>query len=69
MARGQKETSETAEEQVAKTESKYSKKQILASAKYANRHDILNALLTDGKEYTIAEVNNIMDGWFKKGAK
>lgn len=50
-------------------ESKYSKEQILASAKFANRHDILNTLLTDGKEYTIAEVNSVMDSWLKKGVK
>lgn len=54
---------------VGKTESKYSKEQILASATFANRRDILNALLDDGKEYTIAEVNNIMNGWLKKGVK
>lgn len=69
MARGQKDTSETTEAKAVETESKYSKEQILSSARYANRHDILNALLTDGKEYTIAEVDSIMDGWFKKGAK
>ena len=69
MAKGQKETSETAEVQPVKTESKYSKEQILASARYANRHDILNALLIDGKEYTIAEVDKVMDGWLKKGVK
>ena len=69
MARVQKDTSETTEAKVAATESEYSKEQILSSARYANRHDILNALLTDEKEYTIKEVNNIMDGWFKKGVK
>lgn len=69
MARGQKETSETKEAQTVETESKFSKEQILASARYSNRRDILNALLTDGKEYTIAEVEKIMDGWFKKGVK
>ena len=62
MAKGQRETSETAE-------SKYSKKQILDSAKFANRHDILNALLSNEKEYTIAEVNKVMEDWFKKGVK
>lgn len=70
MAKGQKETVETAEVQAVDTEkSKYSKEQILASARFANRHDILNALLTDGKEYTIAEVNDVMDSWLKKGVK
>ncbi|MCM1234108.1 MAG: hypothetical protein NC489_28735 [Ruminococcus flavefaciens] len=50
-------------------ESKYSKEQILGSAKFAGRRDILGALLADGEEYTIAEVGRVMDGWFKKGVK
>ncbi len=67
--KGQKEVTKTAETQAVKTETKYSKEQILDSAKFANRHDILNALLTDEKEYSIAEVNSVMDSWFKKGVK
>lgn len=69
MAKAQKEVPETAETQAVKTETKYSKEQILGSAKFANRRDILDALLTDGKEYTIAEVNSVMDDWMKKGVK
>lgn len=70
MANGQKETVKIAEAQAVGTgKGKYPKEQILASARFANRRDILNALLTDGKEYTIKEVNSIMDGWLKKGVK
>jgi len=61
-----KQTAGTAE---AKTGSRYTREQILASARFASRADILGVLLTDGKEYTIAEVNSIMDGWMKKGVK
>lgn len=63
-----KQTTETAEA-AGTAESIYSKEQILASAKFAGRRDILDVLLEDGKEYTITEVNSVMDGWMKKGVK
>ena len=37
-------------EVVQEAVSKYSKEQILASNKYYNRHDVINALWTDGSE-------------------
>lgn len=70
MAKSQKETMETAEGKVTKTaESRYTKEQILSSATFAGRRDILNVLLTDGEEYTIGKVNRIMDDWLKKEVK
>lgn len=64
-----KETNKQTAEAAGTAESKYSKEQILASAKFAGRRDILDVLLADGKEYTIAEVNSVMNGWMKKGVK
>lgn len=40
---------------LGKSEVKFSKEQLLASERFRNRRDILNALLSDEKEYTIAE--------------
>ena len=51
------------------SEIKYSKEQILSSVTFVDHHDMLDALLTDGKEYTVEEVSNIMDGWREKGVK
>ena len=69
MARNKKETVKNAEEQTVASEIKYSKEQILSSVTFVDHHDMLDALLTDRKEYTVEEVNNIMDGWREKGVK
>lgn len=48
---------------------KYGKVQILASAKYANRRDLINALLDDNNQYTIDEVEKIVNGFMKGKVK
>lgn len=48
-----------------KTENTYTKDQILMSEKYAKRRDLVNALLEDDKEYTIAEVDEMMEKFLK----
>lgn len=47
------------------TESVYTKAQILASKKYSNRQDILNALLVDGKSYPLSEVDALIEKFMK----
>lgn len=42
------------------------KEQIVSAKKYEDEVDIVNALLDEGKSYTLAEVDNIIDE-FKKG--
>lgn len=65
-----KETVDTAEvKETAKPEPGFTKEQILASAKYANRRDLLTVLLDDGKSYTAEQVEQAMNDWFKKGVK
>lgn len=64
------ETVDTAEvKETAKPEQGFSKEQILASAKYSNRRDLLTVLLEDGKSYTAEQVEQVMNDWFKKGVK
>ena len=64
------ETVDTAEvKEMAKSEQGFSKEQILASAKYSNRRDLLTVLLEDGKSYTAEQVEQVMNDWFKKGVK
>lgn len=43
----------------------FSKQQLVESRKYANRRDLLKALLTDGKTYTIAEVDAAIEKFMK----
>lgn len=43
----------------------YSKEQILGSKKYKNRRDALNAILADGKEYTVEEVDALLEKFMK----
>lgn len=45
--------------------SKYNKEQILASNKYYNRHDVINALWTDGSEKSIEEVDDMIEKFMK----
>lgn len=48
---------------------RFAKDQILSSEEYANRRDLLSALLDDGKEYTKDEVNKLMNGFLKSERK
>ncbi len=43
----------------------YTKEQLLASTKYANRRDVISALLDDGKTYTLDKVDALIDQFMK----
>lgn len=43
----------------------FTKEQMLASQKYANRRDIINALLVAGKTYTTAQVDALIEKFMK----
>lgn len=43
----------------------FTKQQLIESRKYANRRDLLKALLEDGKSYTIAEVDAAIEKFMK----
>jgi hypothetical protein len=47
----------------------FTKDQLLASKKYANRRDILNALLVAGETYTIAQVDALIEKYMKGPVK
>lgn len=47
-------------------EQKFSKEQILASARYANRRDLVDALLDKDKSYTFETVDSMIEK-YKKG--
>lgn len=44
----------------------FSKKRILSAKKYQHDIDVISALLSDTKTYTLAEVDKILADW-KKG--
>lgn len=48
---------------------KYSKNKLLTFAKYAKRVDLLGVLLVEGKEYTEAEVDAIIEKFMKGKVK
>ncbi len=43
----------------------FSKAKILASKRYINNRDALGAILDDKKEYTLAEVDDLLDKFMK----
>lgn len=50
------------------TEPMFSKEQILASARFANRRDLVDALLED-KSYTMKTVDNLVEKYMKGQVK
>ncbi len=51
------------------TESKFSKEQLLAAKCFENRRDIVDALLVQGKQYTIKEVQQKIENYMKGKVK
>ena len=47
------------------TEPMFSKEQILASARFANRRDLVDALLDEDKSYTMKTVDNLVEKYMK----
>ena len=52
-----------------KVGSKFSKEQLLSSKKYANRRDLVDALLEDGKEYATDDVDKKIESFMKGKVK
>jgi len=47
------------------TEALYTKEQILSSKKYSHRKDVLNVVLKDNQQYTLKEVDELIDNFMK----
>lgn len=52
-----------------KQENTFTKEQILASDKYANRRDVLGAILSDDKTYTFEKVDSLLEKFMKGKVK
>ena len=51
------------------TELWFSKEQILASARFANRRDLVDALLDENESYTLETVDNLIQKYVKGRVK
>lgn len=49
-----------------KKEPKFMKKQIMKAAKYKDMTDLVGALLQDGQEYTLKQVDKMVEEYLKK---
>lgn len=63
-AEAQTEVEAVATEQPA--EIQYTKAALAGSKRFQNRRDLLNAILDDGKEYTITEAENAINNYLNK---
>lgn len=45
----------------------FSKQKVLTLKRYAKRRDLLSALLKDGGDYTLDQVDGLINDFFKKG--
>lgn len=55
----------TANTEQATTTPTYTVEQLAASKRYANRRDIIRALLEEGKTYTLDEVDRLIEMYMK----
>jgi len=67
LAATKKATAEPAK--VEQTEPKFSKEQIIESVKYANRRDAVDALLDDNEQYTMTQVDDLIEKLMKGKVK
>lgn len=66
---GKKKTNIAEVQSSATVEQKFSKVQILASAQYVNRRDLVDALLDAEKQYTKKEVDELINKFMKGTVK
>lgn len=57
------------DEQVPQTEPKFTKEQIVAAKRFQHRRDLVAAVLDDGKQYTMTEVETLMEKYMKGKVK
>jgi hypothetical protein len=54
------------ESETAVSEATFSKQQVLTAKKYNDRRDLLAVLLTDDQQYTLTEVDKLIDEFLKQ---
>ena len=58
-------TSQDHEHRTGHPAATYTKEQLAASKRYANRRDLIRALLEDGKAYTLKEADALIEKYMK----
>lgn len=53
----------------AKKENRFTKEQLLSSKRFRDRKDILDALLEDGKKYTVSDAELLIEKYMKGKVK
>lgn len=56
-------------EQVQKKESKFTKEQIVVAKRFQHQRDLVTAVLDDDKQYTMTEVETLMEKYMKGKVK
>lgn len=46
---------------------RHKKERLMASKRYADKRDLISALLDDNKGYTLDETDTLIEGYLKKG--
>ena len=69
MATKKTTTTKTVEKTETKKGATFTKAQLLNSTKYANRRDALNVVLDDNGNYTISDVETLLDRLMKGKVK
>ena len=66
-----KTTTKVGEEEIklVMDDNKYSKQKILKSKKYSDKQDLINALLKDYTQYSITEVDELINDFMKGAVK
>lgn len=62
-------TKATVESEPKEIESLFSKKQLLASARFQGKKDVLNTLLSDNEQYTLSGVEQKVKEFYEREVK
>ena len=60
---------EKVQDEAIKAEHKFSKEQIVTSKRFRHRRDMLTAILNDGEQYTLADVDELIEKYMKGKVK
>jgi len=66
---GRKKSPEAVTANTGKVENKFSKEQLVASKRFQERRDILEALLNNGEQYTVKTVEEKIESYMKGKVK
>lgn len=69
MQMAEKKAEKPAASEQAKVEKLFSKEQLLAAQRFQGRKDILNALLSPDKKYTVQSVEQMIEDYMKGQVK